>query len=349
MSTTTLEISSVAIVDIVVTSDNPRTTFGVDAMDQLTESIRAHGVLSPIILWRQGEALTLMAGERRLRAAESAGLTHIPARILEGLTHDQARAIALVENLQRVDLGVIDEAEAFDSLIGAGHTVDGIANSISKSEAYVRARVQLFALTKKAQQFVRINGLGISYAAELARLTVGQQVELLRDHEDRLFSPEPSFDGLEGREVVSLAQFRAVIRDLFSQPEQELPIAEEPEQVEAEPAAEPEVDEEKQISDAGRKLQSARDRVRPDWAGMRDRVLSDAEDAFDAVASVDKDRILELLIPLVPGNPYRGANAIVWCVVRKLAESRETFAPVAKILGMDLDSAAKRAGKGKKS
>lgn len=358
MSNTTLEISSVAIDDIVVTSDNPRTTFEMGAMDELTESVRAHGVLVPIILWRRAESLTLVSGERRLRAAEAAGLTHIPARILEGLTHDQARAIALVENLQRVDLGVIDEAEAFAGLLESGQSVSSIASAVSRSEAYVRSRLELGTLTGRSRNFLRLHGLGISYATELAKLSTEQQHDLLRIHAERLYSIEPQFDGIEGQEVVSLAQFRAVIRDLFSQPEQELPMAEEPEQVEAEPAAadgaEPEVesedDEQKKIADAARTLQGARqDPIARDWHLIRPRVLEEAKEALEALSNRDCMAIIDLLLPEVEDSPFTPTTVLnfAWRAIYRMSALPSSFTQAAKILRIDVKKAAKGKPRGK--
>lgn len=108
----------------------PRVTFDAASLRELTESIRVHGVLQPILVRRlsiassNGANFEIVAGERRWRASQAAGLTHVPARIIE-LDDSGVRTVAMVENLQREDLNVLEEAEGY---------LDLLADQISSNE-----------------------------------------------------------------------------------------------------------------------------------------------------------------------------------------------------------------------
>ena len=108
------KLYDVSIDDFRADPNQPRKVFDPDALAELTESIKKHGILEPILFRRDGdEVLYVVAGERRVEAARKAGLTHIPAIAVEGQTSE----IALVENLLRQDLTAVEEAEALDRLM----------------------------------------------------------------------------------------------------------------------------------------------------------------------------------------------------------------------------------------
>ena len=109
--------------------DQPRRTFDAEALQQLADSIAEFGLLQPIIVTESNEGYTLVAGERRLRAAIMAGLETIPATVRNANEQEQLE-IALVENIQRTDLNAVEEARAFQHLIDAfGLTQERVARA----------------------------------------------------------------------------------------------------------------------------------------------------------------------------------------------------------------------------
>jgi ParB family chromosome partitioning protein len=138
--------------DKVEVVENIRKHFDAEKMNELTESIRHRGVQVPIIVVGGAKAGTykLVAGERRVRAALAVGLKEIPVRVVEADEVAQAD-IQVLENLQREDLGPIEEARAFKRLLDEGkHTIEGLAKRVDKSVKYVTRSVRLLELPKSA-------------------------------------------------------------------------------------------------------------------------------------------------------------------------------------------------------
>lgn len=114
--------------------NQPRRYIDPEALAELTESIRARGVLQPIIVKREGEGYMIMAGERRYRAARNAGLESVPAIVRD----DDPNEIALIENLQREDLTALEEAEGLGAMVARyGYTHQALAQLLHKSRPYV--------------------------------------------------------------------------------------------------------------------------------------------------------------------------------------------------------------------
>lgn len=131
--------------------DQPRRVFNEDAINELAQSISARGLLQPILVRPAGgERYEIVAGERRWRAAQRAKLHDVPVIIRE-LTDEEAAEIALIENVQRVDLNPIEEARAYQRLSDVyGRTQDQIAKAVGKSRAHVTNTLRLLALPAKA-------------------------------------------------------------------------------------------------------------------------------------------------------------------------------------------------------
>ena len=109
-------ITEIDINEIQPNKEQPRKKFDEDKLKQLAESIKEHGVVQPVIVKKEGEFYSLIAGERRWRAARIAGIRKIPA-IIKDFTNNEVMEISLIENLQREDLNPIEEAEAYARLI----------------------------------------------------------------------------------------------------------------------------------------------------------------------------------------------------------------------------------------
>lgn len=127
-------------IDIDLISPNPnqpRRVFEQGKLDELTESIKKYGVIQPIILKKEGDLYTLIAGERRWRACKNANIKTIPS-IVRDIENRNASEIALIENIQREDLNPIDEANAYEFVMDRyGITQEQVSNIVGKSRVYV--------------------------------------------------------------------------------------------------------------------------------------------------------------------------------------------------------------------
>ena len=129
----------------------PRKHFDPEALAELAASISQHGILQPVVVKRDGDTYLIMAGERRYRAAQLAGLTVIPAVVRD----DDPLEIAIIENLQREDLSPLEEAEGLGALIDQyGYTHEALAELIGKSRPYVSNTLALRRLPEHIKQDV---------------------------------------------------------------------------------------------------------------------------------------------------------------------------------------------------
>ncbi|HEY5411462.1 MAG TPA: ParB/RepB/Spo0J family partition protein [Caulobacteraceae bacterium] len=150
--------------------DQPRTDFAEAELEELAQSIRQRGVLQPILLrpypGKAGE-YQIVAGERRWRAAQRAGLGVLPAVVRE-LDDRQTLELALIENLQREDLNALEEATAFASLMTlSGGTQEDVAQAIGKSRSHVANTLRLLQLPGEVQALVRTGSLTAGHARTL--------------------------------------------------------------------------------------------------------------------------------------------------------------------------------------
>ncbi len=169
----------IKISSIVPNSNQPRKTFNQEAMDELTASVKQHGVLTPLIVKRVGEKYEIIAGERRWRASQAAGIKEVPVVVRD--YDDQSTAeIALIENLQREDLNAIEEAQAYEELMEIYHlNQEEVANKVSKNRSTVTNALRLLKLDAEVQKMVvegKLSGgharaiLGLSDAAMQKKL-----------------------------------------------------------------------------------------------------------------------------------------------------------------------------------
>ena len=148
----------------------PRRGLADDALDDLTASIKLHGVLQPILVRpnpTDRNLFQIVAGERRWRAAQRAGLEQVPVHVRD-LDDVSALAAALIENLQREDLNAIEEAEGLRRLADEFHlTQEGVAQSVGKSRSHVANMMRLLSLPESIQQDVRRGLLSAGHARAL--------------------------------------------------------------------------------------------------------------------------------------------------------------------------------------
>ena len=158
----------------------PRQVFEPEALQELADSIRAQGVVQPIVVRPEGNHFELVAGERRWRAAQLAGLQKIPAVIRE-LDSRSAAAIALIENIQREDLNPLEEAQAFSRLIEEFDlTHQQVAESVGRSRAAVSNLIRLLDLAEPVKQQVNKGLLDMGHARALLALIRHDQVEVAK-------------------------------------------------------------------------------------------------------------------------------------------------------------------------
>lgn len=134
--------------------NQPRKKFDEDALQELADNIKIHGVLIPILVVNRGDYYEIVAGERRWRAAKKAGLKEIPV-IIRDYTEKQIAEISLIENIQRTDLNPIEEARAYKSLIDEYNLKqDDLAERVSKSRTTITNAMRLLKLAEPVQEMV---------------------------------------------------------------------------------------------------------------------------------------------------------------------------------------------------
>jgi len=156
--------------------DQPRKHFDEPRLAELVASIREHGVIEPILVRREGRGYRILAGERRWRAAQRAGLKEIPA-VLREATEQEAFELALVENLQREDLNAIEEAEAYQLLIADhGLTQEEVAGRVGKERSTVANALRLLRLPEEVRDAVRDGQLDMGHARALLGLASAEEI-----------------------------------------------------------------------------------------------------------------------------------------------------------------------------
>ena len=135
-------------------SEQPRTRFTEENLEELTQSIRVNGIVQPIVVRRKGSRYQIVAGERRWRAAQRAGLQKVPA-VVRDVSDDKLLELALVENIQRQELNPIEEAKAYRNLIDTiGLTQELVAERVGKNRTVVTTSLRLLKLPNEIQKLI---------------------------------------------------------------------------------------------------------------------------------------------------------------------------------------------------
>jgi ParB family chromosome partitioning protein len=159
--------------------DQPRKRFEEAKLEELAASIREHGVVEPILVRKEGGRYRIVAGERRWRAAQRAGLKEVPA-VLREASEREAFELALVENLQRADLNAIEEAEAYQVLVDDhGLTQEQIAERVGKDRSSVANALRLLKLPADVRDLVRDGRLDMGHARALLGVEGVDQIRKL--------------------------------------------------------------------------------------------------------------------------------------------------------------------------
>lgn len=169
--------------------NQPRKIFDEDELQELSDSIKIHGVIFPILVVNRGDYYEIVAGERRWRAAKMAGLKEVPV-IIRDYTEREIAEISLIENIQRTDLNPIEEALAYKSLIDEYNLKqDELADRVSKSRTAITNSMRLLKLTKEVQDMIVEDMITAGHArALLAIENAEEQYELAQKAFDEKLS-----------------------------------------------------------------------------------------------------------------------------------------------------------------
>lgn len=164
------EIIEINLSELRANPYQPRKIFNDEALNDLAESIKEHGVFQPIIVKKSIKGYEIIAGERRVRASKLAGLEKIPA-IIRNLNDEQMMEIALLENLQRENLSAIEEAVAYKSMIEKLNlTQDELSKKVGKSRSHITNILGLLRLPREVQEMVVNNKISMGHARVLSKL-----------------------------------------------------------------------------------------------------------------------------------------------------------------------------------
>jgi ParB family chromosome partitioning protein len=158
----------VSLYDIDTNPNQPRKTFDPEKLNELTASVKRHGVVQPILVKKNGARYTIVAGERRFRAARNAGLTTVPV-VLTNIDEDAVMEISLVENIQRENLNPIEEAAALKLLMQQHDlTQEEVSERVGKSRPAIANALRLLTLAKSVQKLIKDGRLTAGHGKMLA-------------------------------------------------------------------------------------------------------------------------------------------------------------------------------------
>lgn len=165
------EVVELYLDDIIPNRFQPREVFNEDALNELAQSVKEHGIIQPIIVRKLADKYEIIAGERRYKASVLAGLTKIPA-IIRNMDDKEASKVALLENLQRKDLSPIEEAKSYKKLLDRGYlTQDQLAGRMGKTQATVSNKLRLLNLDEDVQAALLNNKISERHARSILRIS----------------------------------------------------------------------------------------------------------------------------------------------------------------------------------
>lgn len=164
------QIVMLAISDLTPNKSQPRKEFGNEALISLAESIRENGIMQPVCVRRKGALYEIICGERRTRAAKLAGLNDVPC-IIMSVDDEQAAVLALIENIQRKDLGYFEEALAIEKLICCyGLTQEQAASRLGKAQSTIANKLRLLRFSDTERRLMLMGNLSERQARSLLRI-----------------------------------------------------------------------------------------------------------------------------------------------------------------------------------
>ena len=175
------EILEVSLEDIIPNRFQPRLAFDEDELNELAKSIRQHGIIQPLVLRKVGNKYEIIAGERRYKASFIAGLTKVPAVVID-LNDNESAEVAIVENIQRKNLSAIEEARSYKKLLDRGYlTQEELATRMGKTQGAISNKLRLLNLSDEVQEALLNNEISERHARSLLKIEDKEdQVEVLR-------------------------------------------------------------------------------------------------------------------------------------------------------------------------
>ena len=171
------EIIEVSLDDIIPNRFQPRLAFDEDALNELAKSIRQHGIIQPLVLRKVGNKYEIIAGERRYKASYIAGLTKVPAVVID-LNDNESAEVAIVENIQRKNLSALEEAKSYKKLLDRGYlTQDELAIKMGKTQGSISNKLRLLNLSEVVQNALLNNEISERHARSLLRLEDNEEQE----------------------------------------------------------------------------------------------------------------------------------------------------------------------------
>lgn len=173
------EIINVRIDEIIPNRFQPRLNFNETELQSLADSIKMHGIIQPLVLRRIGDKFEIIAGERRYKASVMAGLTTVPAVIMN-IDDQKSAEVAIVENLQRKNLTAIEEAESYKKLLDKGLTQEELATKMGVTQPTIANKLRLLNLTDAAKQALLKNQISERHARSLLAIaSPNMQISML--------------------------------------------------------------------------------------------------------------------------------------------------------------------------
>jgi ParB family chromosome partitioning protein len=210
-------VEKVSVNQIKVNPFQPRKIFDETALAELSESIKEHGVLQPIILRKKGKMFEIVVGERRFRASKAAGLREIPA-VIRGFSDQQMMEVAILENLQREDLTPIEEADAYQNLMeNLSLTQEQLAFRLGKSRPHIANHIRLLSLPEVVREKISSNKISMGHGRALLGL---KQKKLIPTISDKVIKESLNVRQLEAlvqrmNENVSRETSKTTNKDIF--------------------------------------------------------------------------------------------------------------------------------------
>jgi ParB family transcriptional regulator, chromosome partitioning protein len=193
------EVKNIPIELIRPNTYQPRKYFSQESLEELTESIKTYGILQPINIRLNGNKYyELIAGERRLRAAQLAGLNEIPAIIID-VTDGDSAILALIENLQREDLNYLEEAEGYESLMkDHNYTQEQLASIIGKKQSTIANKIRILRLSENVKSKLMEYNLTERHARALLKLPdESSQLKIVEKVKDKLYNVKKTEELIE--------------------------------------------------------------------------------------------------------------------------------------------------------
>ena len=230
------KVQEISITSLKPNKFQPRKVFNEDELRELSTSIKEYGILQPIIVRKTIEISTfeIIAGERRFRAAQMVGLQTVPV-IVKDFNDEDTLCLALIENVQRSDLSVIEEAEAYNSLINDFHyTQQDISDFVGKSRSHIANLIRLLDLPDKVKEMLYNKEISMGHAralincdkaVEIAKIVIDNQLSV-RDTEKMVKEYNESKDDKDNnttlKQNIKKAQFSMISREYFKKIEDSL-------------------------------------------------------------------------------------------------------------------------------